>query len=297
VADNGSTDDSIAAIRIAYPDIFILENRENLGFAEGNNRAISYALDQGAEAVVILNNDTIVDSNLLQAFNKAYHNSPNLGILGAVSCYYDKPEIVWAAGASWLPKKCEFSFLNQGNNISSLAALPPFDVDYVIGCGMFIPSHVISDIGLMNPLFFLNFEEIDWCNRSKSANYQNLTVPNAIIWHKISSSFGGELSPLRNYFLTRNFLFWSKLNSPSSFFRILLKSLLEFIPTLDFLNFKKNLSLKTRYWKYLEWKKILLHRFSDPYYLAQAFGILHFFLNKFGDCPSDLKKRLQHATK
>lgn len=60
LVDNGSTDDSIAKIRTQYPHLYILENRENLGYAEGNNRGLCESLKRGGELLLLLNNDTIV---------------------------------------------------------------------------------------------------------------------------------------------------------------------------------------------------------------------------------------------
>ncbi|MCS6862682.1 MAG: glycosyltransferase, partial [Abditibacteriales bacterium] len=65
VVDNASTDDSVAAIRQAYPELVILQNSDNLGYAEGNNVGIRYAKARGSDYVFILNNDTVVDANVL----------------------------------------------------------------------------------------------------------------------------------------------------------------------------------------------------------------------------------------
>lgn len=288
VADNGSTDDSIAAIRSAYPDIFILENGENLGFAEGNNRAITYALDHGAEAVVILNNDTIVDSNLLQAFNKAYQTLPDAGILGTVSFYYDQPETIWAAGGEWDSSILELRHLYLGKKEHDLPNTEPFSVNYAIGCSLFIHKSVITKIGMMDPLFFLNFEENDLCQRAIKSGLSNYTVPDAKIWHKISASFNGE-SPLWKYYMTRNQLLWAKRHLPSSqYHAVIKKTLREFLPIINF----TDITWKQRYWVLTTWLKQFKLRFQDPFYLAQLYGIFHYFIHRFGACPLKTQKKL-----
>lgn len=292
VADNGSTDDSVKVIHQAYPNIHILENAANLGFAEGNNRAIRYALEHGADAVVILNNDTIVDPNLLQAFYDAYVSFPDAGILSTTSFYYDQPDVIWSAGAEWNSSSLDFTYLYQGCKYTELVDKTAFKVQYVIGCAMFIHKKVIMDVGLMNPVYFLNFEEFDWCVKINSAGYQNYIIPEAKIWHKISSSFGGKNSPLKNYFLTRNFLLWAKWHEPKELTRILKMTIFEFIPPVSFLYLTNSKTLKQRYWEFIEWCKQCKTRAKDPYYLAQAYGIYHYFFHKFGDCPPELKSRL-----
>jgi GT2 family glycosyltransferase len=296
VADNGSTDNSVEAIHKTYPDVHVLENGTNLGFAEGNNRAIRFALKRGADAVVILNNDTIVDPNLLQAFYEAYISLPDAGILGATCLYYDQPEIIWTAGAEWNSKTLEFSYLYQGCKYTEIPYKTALKVPYIIGCVMFIHKKVIKDIGLMNPVYFLNFEELDWCIKISSVGYQNYTISRAKIWHKIASSFGGKNSPLKNYFLTRNFLLWAKWHAPNELTGILKMTICEFIPPVSFLYPSHSKTLKQSYWEFIDWYKQCKSRAKDPYYLAQAYGIYHYFLHKFGDCPPKLKARLTQKT-
>ncbi|OAI04694.1 hypothetical protein A1353_13175 [Methylomonas methanica] len=292
VADNGSSDDSVKTIRTEYPDVFILENGANLGFAEGNNRAIRYALDQGTDAVVLLNNDIIVDPNLLQAFRDAYNSLANPGILGAASYYYDNPKVIWAAGGFWDSTILDLNHIGLGKYEHELPSDKPYEVDYAVGCALFIHKDVISKIGLMEPLFFLNFEENDWCQRAKKAGLINYSVPDAKIWHKVSASFGGE-SPLWKYYMTRNLLLWSKRHLPAGEHRdVILKTIKACLPSLAFLSWKAQLTLKQRYWALTNWIKQVLDRFKDPFYIAQFHGIYHYFTKKFGECPPELKIKL-----
>ncbi|WP_341328146.1 glycosyltransferase family 2 protein [Methylotuvimicrobium sp. KM2] len=296
VADNGSTDDSVVAIRAAFPDVFLLENGENLGFAEGNNRAIRYALDHGADAVLLLNNDTIVSPTLLNSLADAYLELPDAGIIGPVCLYYDRPEIIWSAGAEWDNKSLNFNYLYQGYNLNAIESQSPYKVQYVIGCAMFIHKKTLSQCQLMNPIFFLNFEELDWCVNIAAKGFSHYVIPEAQIWHKISSSFGGKLSPLKNYFLTRNFLLWASFHQPSLIRRILFKAILEFIPSSNFLTLETSKPLKMRYWEFIEWLNACRSRFKDPYYKAQFYGIYHYFKNQFNDCPIKIKNKITNSS-
>ncbi|CAL1241873.1 glycosyltransferase family 2 protein [Candidatus Methylocalor cossyra] len=290
VADNGSSDDSVSSIREAYPEVTILENGANLGFAEGNNRAIRYALQHGADAVVLLNNDTIVDSNILRAFCDAYITLPNAGILGATAFYYDRPEIVWAAGANWDYSIHEQRFIGQGLPRSSLPDNKPYEVEFVLGCALFVHREVIDSIGVMDPIFFLEYEDTDWCWRAKKKGYKNYSVPDAILWHKVSSSFGGE-SPIWKYYMTRNGLLWAKRHlHRDEYICVKHKLIREFIPSFPIPNGR---SLKVFYWEITAWLRTLMRHFREPYYMAVLYGVFHYFINEFGGCPPRVMARLQ----
>ena len=90
VVDNVSTDDSVELIKQNYPDLRLLVNKENLGFAEGNNVGIRYALENGADFVLILNPDTIVDKDLVVQLIKVAKSNSKIGVVG--------PKIYFAPG-------------------------------------------------------------------------------------------------------------------------------------------------------------------------------------------------------
>jgi GT2 family glycosyltransferase len=98
VVDNGSTDNSVAEIRKAHPQITLLETGRNLGFAGGNNVGIRYALEQGADYVWLLNNDTKADPHALTAMVEVAESDPRIGAVGSVLYYMDEPERVQAWG-------------------------------------------------------------------------------------------------------------------------------------------------------------------------------------------------------
>ena len=113
IIDNGSTDDSVHEIRALYPEMTVIETGQNLGYAEGNNVGIRYALEQDAEFILLLNNDTTVAPDLLdQLVNAATQNS-NAGVFGATLFYMDKPDTVWFAGAQWNAQTLTFDYPYQ----------------------------------------------------------------------------------------------------------------------------------------------------------------------------------------
>ena len=93
VVDNGSNDDSVAAIHAKFPEITLLETGKNLGYAGGNNVGIHHALQQNANYILLLNNDTVVDPALVQQFVEAGQLMPEGGAFGAKIYLYSKPDL------------------------------------------------------------------------------------------------------------------------------------------------------------------------------------------------------------
>lgn len=212
LVDNGSTDGSPIIIKSLYPDVQIIENRENLGFSEANNVGMRYALSIGADYLLLLNNDTVVDPDFL---NELIHNSesdPRIGILGPKMYYYDNPHVIWCAGNSidWFNgsverlRADEFDVENDHEE--------PSEVDYITACAIAVKRQVIDDIGLFDPRFFIYYEEADLCTRAKASGFQVIYVPKSKIWHKVSATMG-TASAATSYYMARNsFLFiWRNL--------------------------------------------------------------------------------------
>ncbi len=153
IVDNGSTDDSVAAIRTAFPHIPILENRANLGFAGGNNIGIEWVLRHHAEWILLLNNDTIVDPKFLHAFLQAAEEEPKAKILGAKILRYSHPHIIDHLGGFWNGEKGEFESPDAGQTDHPYLRMR--QADYVCGAALFMHRSVPQTIGLLEPNFFL----------------------------------------------------------------------------------------------------------------------------------------------
>lgn len=292
-ADNGSSDGSVAAVRKEFPNVVILENGSNLGYAEGNNRAMRLALQNGADAVLILNNDTIVEPDLLTAFVEAQAQLPDdVGMLGAVSYFYDDRDIIAAAGAKWDPVALRDRHICKRQTASALPSPAPFEVDYVIGCALFVSRDVLDKVGLLASEFFLNGEDVDWGLRARKAGLHNYTVPRARIFHKVAASFGGG-SPIWRYFMTRNNLLWTSRHlTPSQHRKVLLRTMGEILPAMDFLEFSGSIGLRARAWRLATWWRRVCSPVGRAEFVARLYGVLHFLRRRFGDCPPSLRKRL-----
>ncbi|MES2345716.1 MAG: glycosyltransferase family 2 protein [Chlamydiota bacterium] len=221
LVDNGSSEAPAEEFQELYPQIRLLRNEENFGFAEGCNRGIAYALERGADYVLLLNNDARVDPEILNAFMQAAEAYPDAGVFGAKIYYYDEPTVLWYAGGEVDSKRglCYHEGCLESDLEKKWESIR--DTGYACGCALFIRADVIQTVGFMDPQFFLIWEEIDWCWRIRAAGYRCLFVPDAKVWHKISASFeGGNRGPLWEYFYRRNRLLFLKRYYPSFFYRI-----------------------------------------------------------------------------
>lgn len=208
IVDNGSTDGSSNKLSNEFPQHILIKNDSNLGFAEGNNIGINLALKNGADYVFLLNNDTIVDPNIIDEFIQFSTKNPNVGILNPKIYYYNS-NVIWSAGGYWDNKnKCFEQFGENELDIGQHDNVRP--IDFAVGCALFMPSSTIEIVGYLDNDFFLNYEEIDYCYRAKKINMDIFYTPKAMVWHKVSASFGSENSPLKVYYTFRNRLLWAK---------------------------------------------------------------------------------------
>jgi len=212
VVDNASTDGSVAMIKNKFPQVKLIKNKKNLGFAEGNNVGIRYALKQKADYILILNNDTIVHRDFLTELVKTA-NALKADLIGPKINFYQPSNLVWAAGG-----KVNI-FLGQtkhlfGEKDERDVPFYPFAVDYLPFAAALIKRKVFQRIGLLDPDYFLLFEDTDFCYRAKKAGFKIMVAPSSKIWHKVSQSFNGIYSPTYLYYLVRNRGLFLRKNAP-----------------------------------------------------------------------------------
>ena len=185
IVDNGSTDDSVRSLRERFGDeVQIIENEENVGFAAGTNVGIGHALAEGAGSVLLLNNDTVVDRNMVSHLVSAAKQLPQAGILGPVIYYEDEPDRIWHLGGReyrWLPVP-----VRLGKRDLAKANQDSFRVDYANACGMLVRRQVFETIWLLDPEYYFYYEDADFCRRAREADYEIWCVPKACMWHKVS---------------------------------------------------------------------------------------------------------------
>jgi len=189
VVDNGSTDKSVETLRQEFgPEISLVETGKNLLFAGGNNVGIQTAQADGCETVLLLNNDTLVDPQLLIELRKASEEFP-VQLLCPKILYAADRNKIWYAGGIWKKGRIAHRGIRQLDK-------GQFDLDeptdWGTGCALWIPQKVIDRVGVLDDDFKLYYEDVEFCLRAKAHGFETRYVPSAKLWHKVSASLGGH---------------------------------------------------------------------------------------------------------
>jgi hypothetical protein len=215
VIDNGSVGGEADTIEEKCGDwITVLRNQENLGYAEGNNVGIRYALAKNAEYVLLLNNDVIVAPDFLDAMISVTESRREVGIVGPMIYYYPPnqgEEVIWFAGGR-VAKNIGQPFHIGLKEIDTGQFNRLKVVDYITGCALLIKKEAISKIGLLDTEYFAYFEDLDWNMRAHAVGFLSMFVPEARIWHKASAT-SGYMSPVYVYLHTRNRILFVRKNT------------------------------------------------------------------------------------
>ena len=214
VVDNGSTDDSVARIGAAYPEVRILETGRNLGFSGGCNVGIRCALEEGADYVWLLNNDTTVDRQALSAMVKAAEADNKIGAIGSVVYHMDCPEKIQAWGGGWV----SYFTGRAGHNLSGSANTK---IQYITGTSMLVKRKALETVGLLDEKnFFMYWEDVDFSFRLRKAGFSIGVAEKSRVLHKESSSVGKN-SPRLDYYYNESALRFFKKNTAMSIWPIL----------------------------------------------------------------------------
>lgn len=181
VVDNGSIDDSISRIKVAYPDVLLLRNGQNLGFAGGNNVGIRHALRRGADYIWLLNNDTKPAPDALSALVAKASADDRIGAVASVCYYADAPSKVQA----WAGSR-----VNLWIGYSGLSRVPREDnwFDSLNGTSMLIARSALEDAGLLDEGFFVYWEDTEFCLRLRKKGWRIAAAPDSCVLHKVSAS-------------------------------------------------------------------------------------------------------------
>jgi hypothetical protein len=171
------------------------------------------ALGKGAEQILLLNNDTTVDPDFLDAMTDALQSSPGSGIVGSKILYSADPGRIWYAGGEisfWTGTMRHRGIREPDDGRFDV----PGETGYASGCCLLATRRTVETVGLLDESYFMYSEDADWCLRARRAGFRVLYEPRARIWHKLSVSAGGHLSffKLRNKFVS-NLRFFSRYAS------------------------------------------------------------------------------------
>jgi len=213
IIDNGSEDDSADIIKnyiltIEQNERFeLIKSKENLGFSGGNNVGIQYALNNGADYILLLNNDTIVENDFIDHLICVYSEKTGISI-GKILYLSDKSRI-WYAGGSINNKLASVKHYNFNKKDQHDKQI--MNVTFATGCCMLISKKIITEIGFLDESYFLYWEDTDYSFRVINAGYKIIYNPSAIVYHNVSSSTI-KGSKLMQYYELRNELLFIRKN-------------------------------------------------------------------------------------
>ena len=208
VVDNHSVDDDPSIIKKQHPYIKYIENPINYGFAAGNNFGIMAAK---GEYILLLNNDIEVPGDFLEPMVYLLENNKEVGTVSPKIKYYYRSDTIQYAGYTPINPVTMRNFAIGYMEKDDGKFDDVRETAYGHGAAMMVPMRVIKEVGLMSYIFFLYYEEADWCARIKNGGYKSYYSGKSYVLHKESVSTG-KLSSLKTYYLNRNRLVFMRRN-------------------------------------------------------------------------------------
>ena len=228
IVDNFSNDNSVNKIKTKFPDIKIIQNKSNLGFAGGNNVGIKYAIKNKFDFIMLLNNDTVVKNTFIEPLVDSFKK--NVMAVQPLILNYPDSNTIWNNGGSINSLFGIFKTINKNKSINLIKNFNKKETEWISGCCFMIRSSVIDEIGILDDNFFVYYEDVDWSIRITEKKYKILIVPSSIIYHFEGGSWKtkkknkeGYISPYTHYLNIRNHIYLIKKHKnmfiiPSSVF-------------------------------------------------------------------------------
>jgi len=198
VIDNNSTDNSISWLKEHYPEVKILQQSENLGFAQANNLGMQYAIDQNFDYVFLLNQDTLIEKGCLDSLAAQIEESDKYGAVQPRIMLHPQTELVNSLGnrIHFLGFGYTYGHKHRFEELS----LTDNQVDYCSGAAVLFKTEVLKKVGLFDPELFMYHEDLDLGWRLSLNGWDNLVCDQAVIYHKYEFS----RSIKKYYFMERN---------------------------------------------------------------------------------------------
>lgn len=243
VVDNGSQTEFKLDSHEKKDKIMVLRSGENLGFAAGYNMGIREALNQKADYILILNNDTEVHPDMLKNLQQTLQSDPRIGVT-VPKIYFAKGrefhkdrykenelgKVIWYAGGFTDWKNIRSVHLGV-DEVDHGQYDKTGETDFATGCCVLFKREVLEKVGLFDERYFLYFEDADLSERIKKAGYKIYYVPRAHMVHINAASSGGPGNNLHDYFLTRNQMLFGFAYAPFRSKVALIKQSIRFLLT------------------------------------------------------------------
>ncbi|HVI47680.1 MAG TPA: glycosyltransferase family 2 protein [Chitinophaga sp.] len=208
VVDNASRENPEAAVKKIYPSAKIILSDTNLGFAGGNNLGIKAAT---GEYFFLVNNDTEFTEGLIEGLLEVFRQHPDAGVVSPKFHYFFHKGTIEYAGYHAVDmltgRNSMIGCREQDNGQYDMLA----ETHYAHGGAMMVSAAAVEKVGLMPEVYFLYYEEFDWCEQFKKHGYKIYYQYKSLIYHKESMTTGKN-SPLKTYYITRNRILFMRRN-------------------------------------------------------------------------------------
>lgn len=205
VVDNGSDEEPSFMSLNPFKDVEVLQTMKNLGFGAGVNRGIQKALDMEAEYVLLINNDTIADEEMVE---QLISESLKVGfeISAPLIYYYAQPKDVWSSGG------IIYRLIAMPLNAHNRKTPPQKNTrrSFLTGCCLLMSRTAFGKVGVFAEDFFMYYEDLEYMARATQLGVKMGVVPLAKLWHKEAQSSGGYLNPKERYWSARSLMKYSK---------------------------------------------------------------------------------------
>lgn len=218
VVDNGSTDGSGERLREEFDDVTVLFTEENVGFGAGMNVGIRHGLDEGADHVWVVNNDSVYeDDGVLACLVETVESDSDVGIVSPqINCYPDT-ESVWFERGNVDPRSLNADHNDRRSlldlrfgrpDVEAYANGPLVENDYIPLCSALIRRDVLETVGLLPEEFFLYYEDVAYARQVADAGYRLVTRRDVTSYHLDGGSTDGELTSA--YYTERNRILYAR---------------------------------------------------------------------------------------
>ena len=220
-------------LRVEFPEVDkigdlsvkVINNTTNTGFSGGHNQGFRFAVKNGSDFHVVLNNDVSVHKNLIKELINTFKRNPEAGIVSPKIYFskgseyhkdrYKKSElgrVIWYAGGitDWK------NLINKHRGVDEVDHNQYEEegtTDFATGACMMLPLSVIKEVGGFDEKYFLYYEDGDLNMRIKNKGYKIFFSPNAYMWHKNAASSSSG-STLQDYYITRNRMIFGAAYAP-----------------------------------------------------------------------------------
>lgn len=217
IADNGSTDGSLQRISKQFPELIYLDNLTNLGYAGGNNKAITYAIEKGYTYSLVMNNDTTVSPALVRSMLDHLNQHPEAAAAQPAIYWMHQPDQLWNG------QGCFQQVIGRIYSDKTLSTKTITKAKWLTGCCLFVRNSTLIENGLFNEQFFLYYEDVELSFRLRKAGHELHYLPQLSMYHEagassqVSAQKEGTLSPVIHYYVSRNHIWFLRKYGNSLF--------------------------------------------------------------------------------